>query len=97
MVADDYSNGQREEVVKDSLKMHRYISQKEVAFEDHDTIAAIVIVDDYRTRSQGARSPKIMGYTIWISVLTLIELERFFFNFCIRQEPTKHSTKRIEC
>lgn len=78
--------------------MYRYISQKELAFEDRDTAAAIVIVDDYRTRSRGARSPKIMEYTIWISVLTLIELERFFFFiFCVRREPTKHSTKRMEC
>jgi hypothetical protein len=97
VVADDYSNGQREEVVKDSLKMHRYISQNELAFEDRDTTAAIVIVDDYRTRSRGARLPKIMGYAMWISVLTLIELERFFFIFCVRREPTKHSTRRIEC
>jgi hypothetical protein len=95
VVADDYSNGQRE-VLEDSLKIHRYISQKELAFEDRDTAAAIVIVDNYRTRSRGARLPKIMGYTMWISVLTLIELERFFI-FCIRREPTKHSTKRIEC
>jgi hypothetical protein len=85
------------EVVKESLKMHRYISQKELAFEDRDTAATIVIVDDYRTRSRGARSPKIMGYTIWISVLTLIEVKRFFFIFCVRRERTKHSTKRIEC
>ena len=74
--------------------MYRNISQKELAFGYCYLAATIVIVDDYQTQSRGARLPEIIGYTIRISVLAVIEQQRFFI-FWVGRERTKHGTTMI--